>query len=91
MSILDNAYAAPHVWNLVAKQIREVFPLQQGEPIVPVDEYEVERAVLADLALNFAKRFNEDKGFDPVRWLDTCSPDTDRFPLSELWEGDQLG
>lgn len=42
---------------------------------------------LVVLAINLAKRFEKDNPrFDPIRFLDACSPDTDLYPLSELWE-----
>lgn len=47
-----------------------------------------ERTALTRLALSFAHRFN-DKNipfFDPLRFLDACSPNTDLYPLSEMWE-----
>ena len=72
----------------VAKRIRENFD--------PSDGYEsatskliatTNRAVLADLALDFARSFKEDNpSFDPLKFLDACSPDYDLFPLSELWD-----
>ena len=47
-----------------------------------------ERAVLVDLALSMAKRLMLDNDeFNPLVFLDRCSPDPDTMPLSELWEG----
>lgn len=55
------------------------------------------RNALIELALSLAKRLQEDnppadgKGvyhFDPLRFLDACSPDPEQYPLSELWEED---
>jgi hypothetical protein len=44
-------------------------------------------AALVNLALSFAKRFKEDNPkFDPLKFLDACSPDPDIYPISELWE-----
>lgn len=47
---------------------------------------------LTRLALRFAKRFYDDCAeadeglvFDPLMFLDQCSPDPDSYPLSELW------
>lgn len=81
-SLKNRTYAAPHVWNLVAKIIRENFSHERATFKVKI----IRNNTLADLALAFAKRFTEDEGFDPVTWLDKCSPDTDLYPLSELWE-----
>lgn len=69
-----DTYAAPHVWNLVAKILREY-----------ASTHDMRAA--SDLALAFARRFSEDEGFDPITWLDKCSPDPDLYPFSELWEG----
>jgi len=47
-----------------------------------------ERAILVDLALALSKRFLLDnEEFDPLMFLDRCSPDPTTMPLSELWEG----
>lgn len=73
------AYADPHVWNLVAKHIRDTFPTDGRKT--------AQRALIAGLALGFARRFHEnDVGFNPRAWLDQCSPDVNRYPLSQLWE-----
>ena len=82
MSLQNNTYAAPHVWNLVAKAIRGEF---EGYTFENTKYAQAKRNALTDLALVFAKRFTEDEGFDPLTWLDKCSPDTERFPFSELW------
>jgi hypothetical protein len=38
------------------------------------------------MALVLAKRFEKDNPlFDPIAFLDACSPDVERYPLSELW------
>ena len=76
------SYHAQH-YNLVAKVLREEFPITtrntqatrlQGETVVRI-------------ALNFATRFyNDNPSFDPLKFLDQCSPDSDQFPFSELWE-----
>jgi hypothetical protein len=62
-----------------------------------IDEPECERdykiivnaqmGTLAALALNLAKRFKADnEWFVPSVFLNACSPNTDLYPLSELWE-----
>lgn len=51
-----------------------------GGPYYAVD-------ALVKLALSLAKRLLEDNpAFDPLKFLDACSPDVDMYPLSELWE-----
>lgn len=54
-------------------------------------EIEVQRAqrnALIDLAIALGQRFALDnEEFDPLVWLDRCSPDPENYPLSELWPG----
>jgi len=81
-----DTYAAPHVWNLVAKILRERYALltvirTKNTPEVMHRLREIEM-----LALQFAERFRRDEGFDHLAWLDQCSPDPERYPFSELWE-----
>lgn len=72
-----------HVYNLVAKMIREEYAVTSG-----MDG----RRALERLALRFASRFNEDnrealpRVFNAIDFLDRCAPDPDLVPLSELWE-----
>lgn len=48
------------------------------------------RNELYDTAIEFAAEFAKDNPmFDVARFLDACSPDPERFPISELWEGDK--
>lgn len=80
------SYAAPHVWNLVAKTLREHYdsgPIFNSEASVSA---QIAQREIEDIALAFARRFSQDEGFDPVSWLDKCSPDSDLYPFSELWE-----
>jgi len=66
-------------YNVIAKQIQDKLALFDTTH---------ERAVLVDLALSLSKRFMLDnEEFDPLMFLDRCSPDPDTMPLSELWEG----
>ena len=77
-------------FNVLAKEIRE--------QMIPPDRmrdsglrlYLAHNAALADLALSLAKRFQAERTehsyvFDPIQWLDACSPDPLTMPLSELW------
>lgn len=87
----DKFYRQHH--NAIAKDIRE-------ELTVWTDMYEAETKVtekalirvgikaITELMLRFAKRFQKDnERFDPLMFLDQCSPNEDLYPLSELWEG----
>lgn len=72
-----------HVQNMVAKVLREEWPVNHR------NNAESRAAAYAhvSIALNFAKRFaEEDDSFDAPAWLDRCTPDSDLYPLSELWE-----
>lgn len=88
---MDSKWTQLH-YNALAKEIREIFPVRQ--PINSSLEGQktdiaqmIERAILSVFAINLCKRFKEDNpDFDPIKWLDQCSPDTDLYPLSELWE-----
>lgn len=70
----NNRYAAPHVWNLAAKQIREV--------ALKYEDYEGEIAsgethpydVVQEVACQFADRFDEDEGFNRKDFLKRCDP-----------------
>lgn len=77
-----DSYAAPHVWNLTAKILRENFSNERENSTPKI----IRNNTIADIALAFAKRFAEDDGFDPISWLDKCSPDPDMYPFSELWD-----
>lgn len=90
-----------HHYNAVAKEIRGELTKSLGfygeyneAKIRNKDRapYYATEAIVR-LAINFAKRFNDDwlqaeegLAFDPLKWLDQCSPDPDMYPLSELWE-----
>ena len=81
----------PQHYNALAKEIREQFPIDPiGSGIFEASRREenmTRRGTLANLALSLAKRFVKDnEDFDPLTWLDQCSPDTDLYPISELWE-----
>jgi hypothetical protein len=75
-------------YNMVAKRIREKFDMGwPGETGVQRLMSQTNRLVLSDLAMDFAKKFAEDNpSFDPLKFLDQCSPDSELYPLSELWE-----
>ena len=74
--------------NLVAARIREQFPTGSIFSDKKQREQEmIERSILAQLAIKFAESFSKDNpNFDPLKFMDACSPDTVNYPLSELWE-----
>jgi len=76
------------VWNMVAKRIRDKFTdTVEGEGHQNTVRKLYRSGVLAELAIDFAKGFKRDNpNFDPIKWLDQCSPDPDTYMLSELWE-----
>ena len=42
---------------------------------------------LVNLAVSLAIRLKADsEDFDPVRFLNACSPNVEKFPFGELWE-----
>jgi hypothetical protein len=41
-----------------------------------------------EIALNLARELADKScNFNPLTFLDNCSPDSEHYPLSELWEG----
>lgn len=75
-------------YNAIAKEIREIFPITQYPDDRGREEFlAYGRTWLMDLALNLAKRFKKDNPrFDPLKFLDACSPNSELYPLSELWK-----
>lgn len=77
-------------FNAIANDIRDSFPMDWvgiswGEKVRNMHG----RASLTLLALKLAERFQEaNDTFDPLKFLDACSPNVELYPLSELWEGD---
>jgi hypothetical protein len=71
-------------FNVVAKRIREGFPTQF--------EQREARSAMTNMALAFAKYFNDRKDdyptFDPITFLERCSPDPILYPIEELWKED---
>lgn len=90
----EKLWSVPH-YNAVAKEIRELFPLPEDGDDEKIDGLAkfAARRILATLAISFATRFYQDyidaeEGleFDPVKFLNQCSPDTHLFPLGTMWE-----
>lgn len=77
-------------YNIIAARIRESFAANMDN----VHDSDVTRlhlmtvrGVIADMAIEFAKTFQKDSpfNFDPIKFLEACSPDNDLYPLAELW------
>jgi hypothetical protein len=79
-------------FNIIAKQFREAFPqdfasIHETTHGWERDRIMTQRGTLVAFALQLAKRFKEDNPrFDPIKFLNACSPDVDAYPLSEFWE-----
>jgi hypothetical protein len=95
MALKDDKYKSPLFhqahYNIIAARIRETMPIDLAPNTPQYDKIRehnmVSRAALTDLALSLAHRFKEDNpNFRPLSFLDACSPNTDVYPLSELWE-----
>jgi hypothetical protein len=82
-------------YNLVAKILRERLEFAINFHAGDIDKwkkvehrgryYAVE--ALVQTALDFTHSFKKDNpDFDPLQFLDQCSPNEDLYPLSELWE-----
>lgn len=63
----NNRYAAPHVWNLIAKVLRDNEPRVIGWYDDALAEDMHDRLVVA-----FADRLSEDDGFDRDNFLRRC-------------------
>lgn len=74
-------------YNIIAKEIREKYSTHGSCNMQP---YKFANRTLEELAVSFAERFKLDNPrFNPIEFLDACSPDPDIFPFSELWEEDE--
>jgi hypothetical protein len=69
---------------MVAKRIREQIAVFEPRRV----DYEIGWTNgLIELSLEFAKTFKKDNElFDPLKFLDACSPNPDLYPISELWD-----
>ena len=91
MATAQRLYHKGH-YNIIASEIRELWPIDVTPSTSKYNKRKrednmVRRGVLAQFALNMAKRFKKDyPGFRHLQWLDSCTPDPDSYPLSELWE-----
>lgn len=81
-------------YNALAKLFRENFPqeIKPEDMVNPLENLnkrikrEQHVLMIVELAEYFVKG---DPGFKPLKFLDACSPDTDVYPLSELWDGEE--
>src|SRR6266576_7371769 len=88
-------FTAQH-YNAIAKDIRAEFERYANQEAVSNTRHEyrslldfklASTGALVLLALRFAERFKEDnEHFDPIKFLNACSPDVDVYPLGELWD-----
>lgn len=71
-------------YNIIAAQIQRQYAVVISNRY---DGMDIEQRSLEDLALNLAKRLKQDNPhrFDPVAFLNDCSPNIDLYPLGELW------
>lgn len=89
MSDNRNLFHAAH-YNIIAKQLRTLYeetlgPTEDdpGEQLLTM----IAQRTIEEVALRLAKRFQQDNElFDPIKFLDACSPNTDLVHMSELWE-----
>jgi len=85
-------------YNAIAKDIREemaktveILRARSGvSEKAARDQAMSAMTALCNMALRLARRFVSDNPeFDPILFLDRCSPNQDLYPLSELWEEDE--
>lgn len=92
-------FSAQH-YNFMAKRFREnLEPLFEAEEELrraiwegytssQLEKARLQSSTLVGFAISLARNFGQDnERFDPVKFLDACSPDAERYPLSELWDG----
>lgn len=75
-------------YNFVAKRLREEYDTSRDTDSGVAKVIRLSHnATLHDLAMSFARSFAKDNPqFDPLRFLDACSPDPELYPFSEMWE-----
>lgn len=79
-------------YNILAKQIRENVQPYVDKALEDDDFSDVRTNMMAagvslvNLAVSLAIRLKADsEDFDPVRFLNACSPNVEKFPFGELW------
>ena len=83
-------------YNIIAKRFKvslEPYMSKFSDEQMGIDsEVQAIRASLVGLAIDFARRFVADNDeFDPVLFLNNCSPNVEKYPLGELWSIAQEG
>ena len=72
-------------YEIIAARFREAFAQHVQNTDDPGELYVW--GALVDLALSMALRFQADnEDFDPVIFMNRCSPDPEKYPLGDLWE-----
>ena len=78
-------------YNIIAKRFNEALDPYMSpfsdEALDINSEIKAIRASIVGLAIDFALRLHADnEDFDPVMFLNACSPNKEKYPLGELWE-----
>lgn len=83
---LDLRWSAFH-HNAIAKEIRKHLQMYLVETQLDRESNLAASTALTLLMDDLAKRFKRDNSdFDPIKWLNQCSPNVKDFPLGELWD-----
>jgi hypothetical protein len=89
MARANSKFSTQH-YNAIAKDIRTELAIVMSEVTVWWDGETKNLKgtdALVKLALRFAMRFHKDnEEFEPLKFLDACSPNAELYPLSELWD-----
>jgi hypothetical protein len=72
-------------YEIIAGRFRDAFTQHTENPTETGELYVW--GALVDLALSFAFRLQADnEDFNPVIFMNRCSPDPEKYPLGDLWE-----
>jgi predicted ATP-dependent Lon-type protease len=65
-------------YNILAAQIKRNYPT--------INYTKHKRRTMEEFAISLAKRLKEDNpNFDPIEFLTKCSPNSELYPIQELW------
>jgi hypothetical protein len=75
-------------YKLIASVLRDHYQMHGSRNLSPYREM---NRTVEEIALSFARTLKENHPpggyeFDPIKFLDACSPDPELYPFSELWE-----
>lgn len=71
-------------YNILAAQIKKNYKTHASSNMTP---YKEQNRAIEELAVSLAERLKLDNPqFDPIAFLDHCSPDPELYPFSELWD-----